>query len=534
MENNELILDRDRPLAEETPLSPAKEKELRDKLNAALAVIDSLNEEVANLEQQLAWFKKQIYGQKSEKTEVVLDKGEQIDLFNEAEAVAAVEPMEERVTVAAHTRKAKRTHKETFENLPTQEVLIEVEDKTCPKCGAEMETVGKEFVRDELVYVPAQMFVRKYFAEVVKCPNCGADESMDADHPDVPVPVFKKASAPEPLIPHSFCSSELLAHIIYEKYAKAVPLYRLEKDFAAMGVKLSRTTLANWVIYAAKTFAEPVFAKMKEELLSGKIIHADETVVQVLREPGRKSKTDSRMWVYCGAKAAGRSNILFEYTPTRNGDHAKRFLGDYGGYLVCDGYDGYNKVTGATRCGCFAHARRYFVDALPRDPALLATSVAAQGVEWCNQLYALEREYDGKDERGKPVREPLSPEERYKQRQERSKPVLDGFFAWLQTVSVSGGSKLAKAVQYALNERKYLCRFLDDPDLPIDNNRAENAIRPFVVGRKNWLFSDSVKGAQASAMLYSLAVTATANGLNAQRYFAALFTARQPVLPWVV
>lgn len=193
---------------------------------------------------------------------------------------------------------------------------------------------------------------------------------------------------------------------------------------------------------------------MKEELLSGKIIHADETVVQVLHEPGKKAKTNSRMWVYCREKTAGHSNILFEYAPTRNEDHAKRFLGDYKGYLVCDGYDGYNKLTGVTRCGCFAHK---FVDALPTDPEeLLSISQAAQGVEWCNQLYTLEREYDGKDEQGKPVREPLSPEERLKQRQERSKPVLDGFFAWLENVHPTGRTKLASAVQYALNEKKSL------------------------------------------------------------------------------
>ena len=532
MESNELVLDRGKLLAEAAILSPAKEAEYRAKLDVALTENISLKEEVAELKQQLAWFKKQLYGQKSEKTEVVLDKGEQTDLFNEAE-VTESRREEERVTVTSHTRKAKRTHEETFENLPVEEVVHEVKDKTCPDCGTQMEPVGKEFVRDELVYVPAKMFVRKHYVEVVKCPVCGTDETVDADHPDVPAPVFRKATAPTPLIPHSYCSPELLAHIIYEKYAKAVPLYRLEKDFAAMGVKLSRTTLANWVIYAARTFAEPVFARMKAELLSGKIIHADETVVQVLHEPGKKAKTNSRMWVYCAAKSSGKSNILFEYAPTRNGDHAKRFLGDYKGYLVCDGYDGYNKLIGGTRCGCFAHVRRKFVDALPTDPALLATSQAAQGVEWCNQLYTLEREYDGKDEQGKFVREPLPPEEKLKQRQERSKTVLDGFFAWLSDVHPTSGTKLAAAVQYALNEKKYICRFLDDPDLPIDNNRAENAIRPFVIGRKNWLFSDSIKGAQASAMLYSLAVTATANGLNAERYFDLLFTSRQPILPWL-
>ena len=513
MENTDLILDQNKFLTEESPLSPAKELKYRAK-------IDALEEENADLKQQVAFLKKALYGQKSEKSEVVLENAEQMSLFNEAEANENRKA--QTVTVAAHARKAKRTHEETFANLPVEEVVHEVANKSCPECGEEMVTVGKEFVRDELVYIPARLFVRKHYAEVVKCPICGEDESLDANRLDVPAPVFRKATAPLPLMEHSYCSPELLAHIIYEKYAKAVPLYRLEKDFASMGVKLSRTTMANWVIYAAKTFAAPVWAKMKAELLSGNVIHADETVVQVLHEPGKKAKTDSRMWVYCAAKSSGRSNILFEYAPTRNGDHAKRFLGDYKGYLVCDGYDGYNKLIEVTRCGCFAHVRRKFVEALPTDKELLPTSKATEGVEWCNQLFILEREFAE-----------LSPEERHRKRQEQSKVVLDGFFAWLLTVNAAGGTKLSKAVHYALNERKYLYAFLQDPAIPIDNNRAENAIRPFVIGRKNWLFSDSVKGAEASAMLYSLAATATANGLNVERYFAELFSARQALLPWL-
>lgn len=166
--------------------------------------------------------------------------------------------------------------------------------------------------------------------------------------------------------------------------------------------------------------------------------------------------------------------------------------------------------------------RRKFVEALPDDKELLPTSKAAEGVEWCNQLFMLEREFAE-----------LTPEDRYNERQERLKPILDGFFVWLQAVNAAGGTKLSKAVHYALNEKKYLYAFLDDPAVPIDNNRAENAIRPFVIGRKNWLFSDSVKGAQSSAMLYSLAATATANGLNVERYFAELFATQQSLLPWL-
>ena len=270
---------------------------------------------------------------------------------------------------------------------------------------------------------------------------------------------------------------------------------------------------------------------MKEKLLRSSVIHADETVVQVLREPNKKAKTDSRMWVYCAGKYEEHSNILFEYSPTRNGENARNFLGAYSGYVVCDGYDGYNKLTEAIRCGCWAHARRKFVEALPTDRSLLANSVAAKGVELCNEIFLLEREFEGKDGRGAQIKKPLTATEKHEQRQERLKPVLDGLFAWLNEIPVSGGTKLARTVQYCLNEKQYLCRCLENGNIPVDNNRAENAIRPFVVGRKNWLFANSVKGAEASAVAYSLAATAVANGLNVEEYFTELCRMKQ-ILPW--
>ena len=172
------------------------------------------------------------------------------------------------------------------------------------------------------------------------------------------------------------------------------------------------------------------------------------------------------------------------------------------------------------------------MEALPTDKELWDTSAAAEGVRRCDRLFALEREYDGKDKDGKQIREPLSPEEKHRRRNEEMKPLMDDFFKWLMTVNPAGGSKLAKAVQYALNEKRYLYGFLDDPGIEISNNRAENAIRPFVVGRKNWLFSDSPKGASASAMLYSLVVSAKMNGLNAEDYLVRLFRSSDPVLPY--
>ena len=504
-------------------LSIKKEIELKNlqiKYDAKEAEADDLKNENEVLRQQLAFYKKMVHGQKTEKTEVVMEKTEQLSLFDEAETGATSAHPEKELVVEKHTRKAKRTHEETFENLPIEEVIHTADKKICEKCGEEMIVIGKEKVRDELVYVPARVFVRRHFAEVVKCSSCGSDETRDAQLSDIEACTIRQAFVPAPVIPHSYCSPELLAHIVYEKYCNAVPLERQAKDLAAKGVKIPTATLANWVIYAANVFLKPIYAQMKAELLKGNVIHADETVVQVLHEPGKKAKTDSRMWAYCSGKYEKYRNILFEYQPTRNGDHAKRFLGDFSGYLVCDGFDGYNKLDTVKRCGCFAHVRRKFVDALPLDEAAIETSVSAIGVAWCNKIFVLEREMAE-----------LSSEERTIKRQEQMKPALDGFFAWVESVTAAGGTKLSKAIQYAKNEKKYLYTFLEHPDAPIDNNRAENAIRPFCVGRKNWLFSTSPKGAEASAVIYSVAATACANGLNIEDYLTNVFKSHGNELP---
>ncbi len=487
-------------------------------------------EKIEHLQQQIDVLRKLAFGQKSEKTKYTVNTAGQLSFFDEAEQEESRKERkeEEAVVVQEHTRKKKRTHDELAKNLPVEEVVHTLEDRTCDKCGAEMETIGKEFVRDELVYIPARLFIRKHYAEVLKCPSCGTDESKDAENTDVESTVIKKAEVPVPMIPHSFASPELLAHIAYEKYCNGMPLYRQEKDFKGHDVILSRATMANWIIYAAKEWLTELYDKMKEELLKGKVIHADETVVQVLHEEGRKAKTQSRMWVYCAGEIGCKSNILFEYQPTRKGEHAKEFLGDYKGALVCDGYDAYNSVIHATRHGCWSHLRRKFNDALPREESMQKESKSAEALKYCNKLFEIEQ--NCKD---------MKPEERQRYRQEQAKPVIDAFFAWLETFAASGGSALSKARAYAIGEKKYLKEYLNNPLVPISNNRAENAIRPFVVGRKQWLFSNSVKGAKASAVFYSVAATACANGLNVERYFTHLFSTlpftgeiTDEILPW--
>ena len=476
-----------------------------------------LKEQLALLQEQYDWLKKQVFGRKSEQTSVIMDGGTQLSLFPE-EKEQAVSSVEETVSVPAHQRKKKRTHEEWMSSLPVEEVRHEEEQLVCEKCGSEMKEIGEEKVYDELVYTPAKFHVRRHIAKKYKCVNCG-------EHPESSTEPcrIRLAEYPKPMIPHSFCSPALLAHVVYEKYVKGIPLHRQEKDFISKGIPLSKATLSSWVGIAAQQWGLPIVQKMHERLLVLNIIHGDETTIQVLHEEGRKPTAVSRMWVYANGNMNDYSIIIFEYQPTRGGEHPAAFLKDFHGYLICDGYDAYNAVTGAKRCGCWTHTRRYFVEALPKDKSAYETSVAAKAVEFCNRIY---------HEEG--LLAELTPEERYEQRLVKVKPLLDAFFAWLEEQNVSGKGKLAKAVNYALNEKKYLCTFLEDGNVPIDNNRAENAIRPFAVGRRNWLFSNTANGAKSSAIWYSILSTAQANGLDAEKYLIDLFS-HPPgtiLLPW--
>ena len=484
-----------------------------------------LKEQLALLQEQLNWLKKQVFGRKTEQTSVIMDDGTQLSLFPE-EKEQAVSVPEKTITVPEHQLKAKRTHDEWMSNLPVKEVRHEEDDPVCEKCGAEMKEIGEEKVYDELVYVPGEFYVRRHIAKKYKCKKCGQNPENDANHTnDIEKCNIRCAAYPQPMIPHSFCSPELAAHIIYEKFAKTVPLYRQEKDFNSKGVPLLRATMSDWVCIAAEQWCLPVYEKMSALLIAGNIIHADESVLQVLHEEGRKATTDSRMWVYCNGKMNDRSVIIFEYQHTRGGIHPARFLKGFIGFLICDGYDAYNAVTGTKRCGCWTHTRRYFVEALPKDKFAYSTSAAAKAVNFCDRIY---------HEEG--LLAELTAEERYKLRLVKVKPLLDAFFSWLDAQNISGKGKLAKAVGYALNEKQYLYTFLDDGNVPIDNNRAENEIRPFSIGRKNWLFNNTERGAKCSAILYSIISTAQANGLDAEKYLTELFS--QPtgtiLLPWKI
>lgn len=469
--------------------------------------IEKLNHQIENLTEIILQMRHDKFGPSSEKTVKPDDGGTQLSLFNEAEVEAdatVAEPFKANAKGKVTARKKRVRDEQIIGDLPIEEVILELpdEDLVCKQCGGKLKPVGREYVREELQYIPAQLKKIVYIKMTYECPAC--------KHTDRPFMI--KTIAPPSLMNHSLASPSSVAYVMYLKYVQAVPLYRQEKEWERMGIMLSRATMANWVIRCTEEYLMPVTDYLRRKLISRDIIHADETPVQVLKEEGRKPQSKSYMWVYRTGNDGQNQIVLFDYQPSRSGDNAAAFLKDFKGYVHTDGYSGYNSLKEVTRCGCWAHLRRKFYEAIPPGKQNKSEeSYAEIGVGYCNRLFHIEEELQD-----------LSPEERYIKRLELEKPVLEAFWSWLDTVAALRGSKLAKAVTYALNQKPFMENYLLDGRCSISNNAAENAIRPFVTGRKNWLFADTPKGADASAAVYSIVETAKANNIDVYLYLEML------------
>ncbi|WP_154442839.1 IS66 family transposase [Tissierella pigra] len=467
-------------------------------------------QQIEELTAKLNWYEEQFrlsqqkrFGASSEQTHP-----DQLSVFNEAEK--ELRPAKEEPTIEEITYKRKKNkglNKKSFDDLPVEvvEYKLEEEDKICPTCNGPLHEMSKE-IRKELIIIPAQVKVVEHVRYVYACRQCEKDNTT--------TPIIT-AKMPNPVLPGSFASPSLLAYIMNRKYSEAVPLYRQEQQFINFGIDLSRQNFANWIIHGANNWLKYLYDRMHYYLLNETVIFADETTMQVLDEEGKKPTSKSYMWLY-GTGTPGPQIFLYEYQPSRASKHPKEFLKGFKGFLQTDGYQGYNDVSDVIQVGCFAHARRGFTDtlkALPKDSTVSKTN-AQEGVDFCNELFRIER-----------ALKELSPEERYIKRLEQSKPVLEAFLSWLniKKEQVLPKSNLGKAINYCLNQWSKLESFMLDGRLEISNNRAERAIKPFVIGRKNFLFSKSPKGATASAMVYSVIETAKANGLNPFYYLNYLF-----------
>ena len=484
-----------------TTYTAAEVAVLEDTILKQKQEIDELKRKLEHMNEVFANAQRARFGQSSEKASYVLNE-DQISLFNEAEKEQdhkAAEPTEETFAVKAHARKKKRTLDEITANLPEKEILLELpeEQLVCGKCGDKFKAIGKKFVRREMQVIPRQVKILAYYTVTYACEHCEKDTGFAH---------IASAKPPVPLMKHSLASPSSVADIMAKKYADGLPLARQEKIWAREGVELSRATMSNWVIQCSQTWLKPLYKHMKQRLLEQNVIHADESVVQVLKEDGKTASSESRMWVYASGDRSPIPVRIFEYQPDRSGKRPESFLRGFTGCLVTDGYSGYNQVQKVIHCGCWAHMKRKWREAMP-DGATVQTSKAAVGFQYCNRLFSLEKKCAN-----------LKDKYRKEYRQNIILPVLEEYFCWVNTLDPEKGSKLAEAVTYARNQKTALMVFVDHGDVPISNNLAENAIRPFAVGRKNWLFCDTVKGAESSAIVYTMVETAKANGLDPYDY----------------
>ena len=458
--------------------------------------------------EQLGLAKKRQFGSSSEKMQEGLM--EQLSLtHNEAEACVygTVSATPEQIRAKEHERKRSRNIEDVIpEGLPVETIEHRTEDTHCPVCGEKMVEIGKE-VHKSLKITPPQFTVVEdvYYTYACKACEKETDEAVIVKTPKDPT-----------VLPGSFASPEAIAHIMVQKYVMYSPLYRMEQEFGRQGLKLSRQTMSNWILDATELWLKPIYNVLHEQLRKEVVLHADETTLQVLKEPGRAANSKSYMWLYRTSGCAKQNIVLYEYQQTRKADHAEEFLSGFSGWLHADGYQGYHKLPENIRVvGCWAHARRKFDEALqtlPKDKQ--ADSPAAIGECFCSKLFRMEEAFAE-----------LTPEERYTKRLEQEKPVLDALLAWANEMQgkTAPKSAMGRAIHYLLEQWPYLVRYLEDGRLELSNNRAERSIKPFVMGRKNWLFSNTPGGAQGSATIYSLIETAKENHLDPYRYLLWIF-----------
>ncbi len=480
-------------------------------------MIKVLQATIANLNETIDELRRQIFGTSSEKSR---KKATSEDMVEVGEA------KEWKIKEHTRVKKPKAVRKDLYAALPVREIKYQVSenDRHCPDCDSEMKHLGYTFVREELRITPAKVERIHIFREKLKCPTCAEDD----------ITTIVEAHVPMSLLSHSPASASMVASVMYEKSCKHMPFYRQEMDWKQRGVPLARETAANWYNTCALNYLQPIYARMHELLIQRDIIHADETVCQVLHEKGKEATSKSYFWIYTSGTDGLEPIALYDYQSGRSGDYPIEFLNGFHGMLQCDGYAAYGRLEDVILVCCLAHCRRKFFEAIPaaRRKKLKLLDInseqeiqepdesfvedaeilpAEKGVLFCNQLFFQEKLY--KD---------LSADERKKKREEKESLIWERFWKWIATLNPSKGSKLEKAVNYALNHHETLMNYLQDGRCEISNNVAERKAKVYATGRKNFLFHDTEDGAKASAIVLSIIETAKMNNLNIFQYLYTL------------
>lgn len=454
------------------------------------------------------------YGAKSEKV-----RPDQLSLFNDMEAAfgpEAPEPAPEEAAAPAEPRKRPRKRRECVDWSKYDTVVVEHgfdEPPTCPECGTEMSGMGYQ-VKRVFKIRPAHVYVEEHRQAKAVCRECS--HANEADGGETPAQIVKAGMPAVTPVEGSCASASLVAYIMDRKYCMGMPLYRISADLrASEGLTVTRQAMAGWVIGSWEAWLSPVRDLMKSKLAARSRLHIDETRIQVLKEPGRKPESMSWAWVFCTAGRDGPPIYIFKYDPGRGHEVPHAFLPKgWRGTIITDGHKAYETLMGKrpgaiVRVSCLVHILRKFKDVLKGVKKPVRDSAAERAIAMIDRMFTVDNGFDG-----------LPAGERKAAREEKLRPLMDGFSAWLAEIApqVEEGTLLHKAVVYAQNQFPYLYNALPDGDLPIENNRAEQAIRPFACGRRAWLFSDTQAGAEASCGIYSIVTTARANGLMPMRY----------------
>ena len=471
------------------------------------------NIQIDNMIQALLHARKKLLGPSTEVTQA----DGQLSLFESVQELAEqLNLSKEKITVKPYTRTARKpgVRKEMLAGFPqeVEEYVLPAEEK-CSVCGGEMKVTGKKVVRTEVEFQPAKLIVKQIIQQVTKCVNCGTEDSPNEKcH-------FQKAAVPVPPLAHSISTPSLIAQVMYQKFALGLPLSRQEKDWYCLGLVLSRSNMANWVIRCSEEWFESVYWRIHEKLLECDLIHMDETRIQCNKEEGKLPSSESFMWVMRSAASEDIQAAFFFYFRSRGGENARKLLKDFNGYLITDAYAGYDTVPDIKRALCWSHARRYLIESIPLDSKgkEIPGSKDAEGREYINLLFKVEGEIKN-----------LPYEEKKQKRQDASKPILDAFWTWVEKTSAmyTTNEKLTQALGYCQNQRKYLETFLEDGRIPLSNNYCEANIKPFATARRAWLFADTPKGAFANGVLYTLVESAKANDLDVYEYLKHLLTER--------
>lgn len=485
--------------------------------------IKDLKEKIENQKLQINWFNRYVFGQKKETLE---KKEENIVGGTQCSILGVPEDIKEEVTekteeITVYRKKKNKKNPSGIKKAAlkdvekiTEEYKIE-EKANCPECGSEIKPIGKEVVRQEVEYIPAKLVLKNYVRYIYKCEKCGTEESKKES------PTIIKTKTPNAILTHSFVSPSLATEVIYQKYYMGTPLYRQEKMWDDLGLVLPRNMMANWCIKISQYYLEPLYKLMLDKIKeSSRLIHCDETTIQVNKEENKKASSNSYMWVITTGKLEKMQGVIFKYSSSRSSEVVKELLKGYKNILVTDGYAGYNILDEeVTHAECWAHARRKFYDSIPLvNRQMDKTSAGYEVVEIIDEMFKQEDK----------IEEQISPnlakdewiKQKYELRKEKVMPVLEKFYekVYLLNQKTIVNKKLREAVTYAINQEKELKEFLKDGRIPLTNSKCERAIRPFAVHRKNWLFSDTTAGADANAVYYSFIETAKLNKLNIYKY----------------